>query len=176
MAQPEEGVNVVLRDEVERVMTARGWSLQQAEIVTGIPATTINRMRKGLGVKAPTVIRFGTAIGEDRQRWAMVALGVKPEPAPSSSREIVYEPDLEAIPIPEGYHDLDTASRMVARRMVEEMFKAVVDGLKASRQLSPGTVGFGADRYEQVEKQRGEGSPLKEEDGDHTSVPEPRGA
>jgi hypothetical protein len=145
--------NVALRREVERVMSERGWSLQQAEVATGIPATTINRMRKGLAVKTPTVIRFGIAVGEGRERWAMVALGVAPpgslggEGAPV--REITYTPDEDSIPVPEGYHDLDTASRLMVRHAAEEAFRALVAAMRASRQLSPGTVGFGADRYQQ---------------------------
>jgi hypothetical protein len=139
-------VNGVLRREVERVLHVRAWSLQDAEIATGIPASTINRMRKGLAVKAPTVIRFGLAIGETRDYWAKVALGMEPadsvigskrEPSP----EIVYETDPDFLPVPEGYRDLDETGR----EYVNETLRVAVEA--ALRRQRRGGIGYGHDRY-----------------------------
>lgn len=78
---PPEGkeLNVILEREVNRVFDARRWrSVEQAEIATGIPASTIRRMRMGMSVKAQAVIQFGTAIGEQKELWGLYALGFEP--------------------------------------------------------------------------------------------------
>jgi hypothetical protein len=128
----------LLGREVERVLAAHGWSLQAAEVATGIPASTINRMRKGLAVKLPTILRFGEAVGEHLTYWGMVAVGMPPSQImlePAAGEVAVYERDPRTfLQAPEGYRDLDE----VGREFVKETLQVAVEAaLRRQRQAGP---------------------------------------
>lgn len=93
---------MVLQREVERVLTARNWSLLRAEMQTGISSGTINRMKKGLNVAAKTVVEFGAKVGEPVERWQMVAVGRDPDAVTTDGDRLlpaqpVLSPEMEQI-------------------------------------------------------------------------------
>jgi hypothetical protein len=116
---------------------------------------TVKRLLNGEKIGEDKLDALSRACGQDPNilRRAgeyppLVAWGDEGRASSARERpELTYEPDIDSIPVPDGYYDLDTAGRIAARKAAEEHFRTVVEAIKLSRQLSPGTVGFGADRY-----------------------------
>lgn len=116
---------------------------------------TVKRLLNGEKIGEDKLDALSRACGQDPNilRRAgeyppLVAWGEESRASTARERpELTYEPDIDSIPVPDGYYDLDTAGRIAARKAAEEHFRTVVEAIKLSRQLSPGTVGFGADRY-----------------------------
>jgi len=141
-----EEIQNLVAQEVERIFVKRGWqSIAQAEIATGIPAGTIKRLRHGLG-KAETVTRFGVSAGESYEAWSRIAHGLPPETNERISRNIERIPALEDFN-PEGYNDYDDVppeierlARKAAEAAAEERYKGFLEGFRAARRESPGTV------------------------------------
>lgn len=95
--------------------------------------------------------------------------------ANSGDEEIVYEPDPDAIPIPEGYRGADSAAHLRASQAAQEAYKIFIDTWRAARGMSPGTTGFGADRYDNTQsKKTDESEGDNNRDGDHEAQPDAR--
>lgn len=107
-------INQLLAHAVTRVLARQNWSLQQAEIQTGIPASTINRMKHGQKVKAETVMRFGKASGESPETWGRLALGMPdtlpPTPTPPPDPLKAVGTELDPRPYAEALRQVQTAS------------------------------------------------------------------
>ena len=129
------GLNVVLQTHVERVFQRRGWtSFQEASHATGVPASTIQRLRAGLNVRPQTAVRFGMGAGEAPERWELIAVGHDPD---APLRDETGEPDPRLAGIaPEliAYmHDPAVADLVLsfvafppeARRSLADMLKAM---------------------------------------------------
>jgi hypothetical protein len=84
-AQEDIQTNPYLADAVNEVMRRKKWSFTQAQRETGITASTINRMTKGMGAKASTIMRFARAVKGDLARWNLIAVGMDPDKG-----ELVY--------------------------------------------------------------------------------------
>lgn len=74
-----DALNDALKIETEKVLRERGWSLANAEIHTGVKASTIYNMRIGRrSVKIPYVVRFARAVAppgledEVERRWTQI--------------------------------------------------------------------------------------------------------
>lgn len=99
--EPFDGkeINAILEREVNRVFGLRKWrSIEQAEIATGVPASTIRRMRMGMSVKPLNVIQFGTAVGEQKEMWGLYALGLEPSVVSDVANQVQQlSPEVEEI-------------------------------------------------------------------------------
>lgn len=94
----------MLAQEVERVFRARGWnSFGEAEIATGVPASTLQRLRKGARVKPQTAALFGQAVGENADKWSSIAVGIalplpQPKGAEANDALLAYGEEIDARP------------------------------------------------------------------------------
>lgn len=113
----DEGINEVLAQEVQRVFASRQWkSFQQAEIATGLPASTIQRLHRGASVKADTAVKFGEAIGESKEKWVRVAAGLSPEPQPRSTDPLLaVAEDIDTTEIESALNDVADTSAGIER-------------------------------------------------------------
>jgi hypothetical protein len=151
---------------------------------SGVSHDTIARLWRGERVSEAILIRFALGYRVDPNPLLRAA-GYDPIDTMGESGEIVYEMDPDAIPVPEGYHDVDTATRIAASRVAQEAYRAFVEAVREARRLSPGTFGFGADRYgltggggpgheseESDAEQTGMGGERTDNDGDHADETE----
>lgn len=115
-------------EEVERVLSERGWSLRRAEACTGVSAGTIQNMRIGRRVKVENVLKWAEAIGESPDRWLRIAMGRSPEPgeeaaervpSPDATRsEIQYVLDPDTLAVAESYRGLPPAAKELVKNTI----------------------------------------------------------
>jgi hypothetical protein len=101
----------MLSAEVERVWKERGWkSYKDAELAIGMPQSTIRRLRLGdPNVKAVTAAEFGEKVGENPEKWKLLASGLSFFPPISPSDDPLLD---VAEKVPEKQeHDLLNALR-----------------------------------------------------------------
>lgn len=131
-------------------------SARQVERKTGVNFSTVTTMRKGDRASMETILKFARGFGV-APNPLLRASGYPEIKGGDDSEEIEYVTDPEYIPIPEGYDDLPLVARQAASRAAQEAFRGIAEMFREARRDSPGTIGFGADRYEDGGRRRQDG-------------------
>lgn len=122
-------------------------SLRQAQTKTGVNYSTISHMVNGQRGSMELTIKFARGFMA-APNPLLRASGYPPIIGGDDPAEIEYVTDPDSIPVPEGYDDLPPVARAAANRAAQEAWRSLADVFREVRRDSPGTVGFGAHRYD----------------------------